>query len=255
MRASRSIRYFPTRAAYEAVPHATKLMRGIPRTNVSSIFRLSSKTTRPLDRSTRPRRVSEIARGCSLISLSRKCLYPDFAAAIGSQVIVSIFLSIFSPVMARKLTESFVMMATSPWSRKLTLRVCSRSAGASEARKFSPSPYPTITPPAFEIRAATIFPGSFAEMNASAAAPSSRGSTARAASSSVLPCASSSSRRCTATSVSVSLVKRWPFATSGALSISKFSMIPLWITAVTPPQSTCGCAFCSLGRPWVAQRV
>src|SRR5438552_1076096 len=92
------------------------------------------------------------------------------------------------------------------------------------------------------MRAATIFPGSFAEMNARAAAPSSRGSTASAASSSVRPCASSSSSRCTATSVSVSLVNLCPLATSGALSASKFSMIAVWMTAVTPPQSTCGAA-------------
>ena len=32
-------------------------------------------------------------------------------------------------------------------------------------------------------------------------------------------------------------------------------MIPLWATAMFPVQSTCGCAFASLGSPWVAQRV
>src|SRR6266550_614076 len=49
IRATRSMRYLPTSAAYEAVPHATKLMRGIASTKASSIFRLSSKTTRRLD--------------------------------------------------------------------------------------------------------------------------------------------------------------------------------------------------------------
>ena len=32
-------------------------------------------------------------------------------------------------------------------------------------------------------------------------------------------------------------------------------MIPLWTTTMRPWQSWCGCAFSSLGRPWVAQRV
>ncbi len=32
-------------------------------------------------------------------------------------------------------------------------------------------------------------------------------------------------------------------------------MIPLWITATPPPQSTCGWAFRSVGAPCVAQRV
>src|SRR6266545_4630518 len=105
------------------------------------------------------------------------------------------------------------------------------------------------------MRAATILPGSLAEMNASAAAPSRRGSTASAACSRDEPFASSSSRRWTTTSVSVSLVNACPRFTSGAFRSAKFSMIPLWITAVTPPQSTCGWAFCSVGRPCVAQRV
>ena len=32
-------------------------------------------------------------------------------------------------------------------------------------------------------------------------------------------------------------------------------MMPLWTTTMRPEQSWCGCAFSSVGRPWVAQRV
>lgn len=36
---------------------------------------------------------------------------------------------------------------------------------------------------------------------------------------------------------------------------AKFSMMPLWTTAILPAASRCGCALRSVGRPWVAQRV
>ena len=32
-------------------------------------------------------------------------------------------------------------------------------------------------------------------------------------------------------------------------------MIPLWITATLPAPPRCGCAFASVGPPWVAHRV
>ena len=32
-------------------------------------------------------------------------------------------------------------------------------------------------------------------------------------------------------------------------------MMPLWTTTIRPLQSRCGCAFSSVGRPCVAQRV
>ena len=32
-------------------------------------------------------------------------------------------------------------------------------------------------------------------------------------------------------------------------------MMPLWTTTMRPVQSRWGCAFSSVGRPWVAQRV
>ena len=56
-------------------------------------------------------------------------------------------------------------------------------------------------------------------------------------------------------SVSVSDVSVWPRASSPSRSSWKFSMIPLWITVISPVQSWCGWALRSLGRPCVAQRV
>ena len=35
----------------------------------------------------------------------------------------------------------------------------------------------------------------------------------------------------------------------------KFSMMPLWMTASLSSSARCGCAFVSVGPPWVAQRV
>ena len=55
-----------------------------------------------------------MARGCSWISLIMKCLYPDFAAAMGSRAIVSTVFSIVFPSSARNDTASFVTTAISP---------------------------------------------------------------------------------------------------------------------------------------------
>ena len=57
------------------------------------------------------------------------------------------------------------------------------------------------------------------------------------------------------TSVSVSLVKRCPSAARAVFRSAKFSKMPLWTTTTSLLQSVCGCAFCSVGRPCVAQRV
>ena len=46
-----------------------------------------------------------------------------------------------------------------------------------------------------------------------------------------------------------------PVASSSARSTAKFSMMPLWTTAILPAASRCGCALRSVGLPWVAQRV
>jgi hypothetical protein len=74
MPASRSRRYFPTTPAWYEVPHATIETRVTARASASVIFRSSSNTTRDVARSARARSASEIARGCSKISFSMKCL-------------------------------------------------------------------------------------------------------------------------------------------------------------------------------------
>ena len=48
-------------------------------------------------------------------------------------------------------------------------------------------------------------------------------------------------------SVSVSDVSVWPRASSPSRSSRKFSMIPLWITVMSPVQSWCGWALRSFG--------
>ena len=65
----------------------------------------------------------------------------------------------------------------------------------------------------------------------------------------------SSSSRCATTSVSVSDTSSCPRSSSSRRSRAKFSMMPLWMTATEPVQSTCGCALRSVGAPWVAHRV
>ena len=66
-----------------------------------------------------------------------------------------------------------------------------------------------------------------------------------------IPC----SIRWAITSVSVADVRVCPAASSSARSSAWFSMIPLWMMAMRPVQSVCGCAFSGVGLPWVAQRV
>ncbi len=57
------------------------------------------------------------------------------------------------------------------------------------------------------------------------------------------------------TSVSVLDLKIWPRFSSSSLNSVKFSIIPLWTTAISPLQSTCGWALTFNGAPWVAHRV
>ncbi len=57
------------------------------------------------------------------------------------------------------------------------------------------------------------------------------------------------------TSVSVSDLKTCPSRISSSRRAAWFSMIPLWMTAISPLQSQCGWALESVGSPWVAQRV
>jgi hypothetical protein len=134
------------------------------------------------------------------------------------------------------------------------LRVCSSSAGMSEAMKFSPSPKPTITP-----RRSRCGPRrSFRDRGRQ---ERERGGTfelwqdRERRDLERVPLPSSSSRRLHR-DLGVRLARELvPTAIRGALSSSKFSMIPLWIHGGHTPQSTCGCAFCSFGRPCVAHLV
>ena len=123
----------------------------------------------------------------------------------------------------------------------------------SEARKVTPSSSPSTK--GVSRHAATIVSGSSAEITAIEKDPRRRRNTDRVASASDNPPASWSSIRCTITSVSVPDVIVCPPATTSSRSDAWFSMIPLWISATRPVQSTCGCAFSSVGDPCVAQRV
>ena len=123
----------------------------------------------------------------------------------------------------------------------------------SEASIVSPLPSPTTI--GEDTFTPTSSPGWPDDTTTSEYAPSSAATTARTASvrSSVSPRASST--RCATTSVSVSEANTWPPFSSPDRRSWWFSMIPLWITAMSPGQSVCGCAFAAVGAPWVAQRV
>ena len=110
----------------------------------------------------RPRSVSATARGCSWISLSMKCLKPPFSAGTASSRCGAVGGSPCSPARSSISTPAAVSTAISPSSRNITLRVCARIAGMSEATKFSPSPRPSTSGEAF--LAATIGSGSLSRM-------------------------------------------------------------------------------------------
>ena len=161
-------------------------------------------------------------------------------------------------------TRSGRTSATWSWPSSTAFRVNAMNAATSLARKFSPSPRPTTSG---ELRRApTTASGSLVSTATSVNAPSSRWQTARMAVASAPPRGAplpfapgpediSSSSRCATSSVSVWEVSSWPPVSSSARSAAKFSMMPLCTTARRPAQSVCGCAFGSVGGPWVAQRV
>ena len=125
------------------------------------------------------------------------------------------------------------------------------SAIASEPTNIEPSPKPIASG---EPRRAPISKfSSPANKKASANAPRSRGSAAFTASTGDAPCFISSVTRCAMTSLSVSVANLAPLASSSRRSSLKFSTMPLCTTASF--SVACGCAFFSVGRPWVAQRV
>ncbi len=128
-------------------------------------------------------------------------------------------------------------------------------AGMSEARKAEVSSNPINR--GDTRRAATTRSGWSAHTTAMAKAPRIRPRAALTAAASSAPGSAVmvASIRWASTSVSVFDSSRWPAAASSSASSSWFSMIPLWMTARRPLQSTWGWAFSSVGRPWVAHRV
>jgi hypothetical protein len=111
-----------------------------------------------------------------------KCLKPPFSAMIGSQVMCWTLRSSGFPSKSVTFTPARVTIATSPSCRKNMLRVCSSSAGTSEATKYSFSPNPITDGGPF--RAATIFCGSSAEITPNENTPVSCFTVLRTASSS-----------------------------------------------------------------------
>ncbi len=124
----------------------------------------------------------------------------------------------------------------------------------SEPTRPIPSAAPTMIGGSW--RATTIDPGWSTEMHTRAKAPSSwfttRSIPVRRSQSSLRRI---DSMRCATTSVSVSERNSCPSSSSRPRRTSWFSMIPLCTTATRPEQSTCGCAFSSVGGPCVAHRV
>jgi hypothetical protein len=111
-------------------------------------------------------------------------------------------------------------------------RVCSMNAATSEATKFSPSPTPTTRG---ELRrAATTTSESSASTATNVKAPCSCRPTVRIAASSRSPAATRPASRWATTSVSVCEVITIPASCSSWRSAAKFSMIPLWMTAIRP---------------------
>ena len=149
--------------------------------------------------------------------------------------------------------NSGVMATIWSWPIARALRVCSTNAATSEPRKFSPSPRPMTRG---ELRRApTTRPGWSSCIARRVNAPSRRETVARNAVMRSPLRRYSRPRSMAATSVSVSLRKVNPSASSSSLSSEKFSMMPLWITASLSSSARCGCALPSVGPPWVAQRV
>ena len=118
---------------------------------------------------------------------------------------------------------------------------------ASEPTNASPSAWPSAS--GEPRRAATIRSPWPSKRNRSAKAPSSRSTTAIAASSGARPAAISRAVSAATTSVSVSLSNSWPSAS--ARSARQFSTMPLWTTATGPDAVGVGVddARRAVGRP------
>ena len=182
-----------------------------------------------------------------------KSSWPPFSAAARSHSTSSGSIGASTPSRSVIRTESDRISTTWFSATGTNVRVRWSTAGMSEASMFSPRPNPTIS--GEETLTPTITPGSSAEVTTSAYAPVSCLATARMASARPEWKATSSSIRWATTSVSVSEPNRCPSFSRRVLSGWKFSMIPLWMTAMRPEQSRWGWAFSSVGGPWVAHRV
>ena len=105
----------------------------------------------------------------------------------------------------------------------------------SDASNVSPSPMPTTS--GDETLTPTMRSGSSDDTTTSAYAPCSSRTVARTASASPASSRACSSIRCAMHSVSVSDTSACPSFSKRARSVWKFSMMPLWITAIRPRQS------------------
>ena len=194
-----------------------------------------------------------MAPGCSWISFSMKSSNPPFwARATSCSTTMGVGCSAF-PSKSVNATPSRRTSTTCPSSTGITVVVRSSTAGMSEARSVSPSPRPDDErrgdlDPDEEIGLVRRHHDERVRALELADGRAHRVGQPRL----VRMC---SSIRWAMHSVSVSDANTWPSFSRRTRSVWKFSMMPLWITAIRPWQSWCGCALRSVGVPWVAQRV
>ncbi len=162
--------------------------------------------------------------------------YPPFSAASKSHSTFRCSGSTRPPSRSVIVIDPGRISTTRSSSRTTISRVCSRKAGMSEARKFSPSPRPTTS--GLCRRAPTITSGSATRITTRARAPSASLITRRTAS--ARSRSAISSIMCATTSVSVSEAKVWPRASKPDFSAAQFSMMPLWTTITDDEQSPWG---------------
>ncbi len=149
-------------------------------------------------------------------------------------------------------TDDGVRVTTWSWPSSSASRVCAMNAATSEPRKFSPSPSPTTS--GESCRVPTTVSGASACTASSVNVPCSRRATVRIAVARSLAVVRARQQVRDHLGVGVA-EQRTPASTSSARSWTKFSMMPLWITATCRSADRCGWALRSVGAPWVAHRV
>ncbi len=117
-----SIMNLPTVAACQEVPQPTITTFSMPLISAGVKLHPSRKTL-PFSSSILPLKVSIIARGCSKISLSIKCLNPLFSAMAGLQSMVAVARLTAAPGSVDISTPFLLRTAISPSSRKITFLV------------------------------------------------------------------------------------------------------------------------------------